>query len=231
MAADAVHGSTVAGPTHTGIALLSWYCGDVYKCPSLRRLMQGRLFVVPWGKDFFIKALRLFTHACALPEQTGNHSHSLWLQRGLGLLEGQEHLRTLWVSRNRSSVTPLMNPCVIFQLSSGYQAKKLLFVPWQAIPSCPESFLSPEPSPSMPSCSTMPQLSVSSSIMYPLSPPPQFWIVPLLCTVGYGLLQVAIIHTKQLFLSLGSLSTSCSSMHWPVIPAEGITTKLSCQND
>lgn len=139
----------VVCPARTGIALVSWDCGDVYKCASLCRLMQGRLFVVPWGKDFFIKALRVFTHVCALPEQTGNHSHTRWLRRGLGLLEGQAHLRTFWVSRNRSSVTLLMNPCVIFQLSRGYRAKKLLSVTWQANPSCPESFLSPEPSPSI----------------------------------------------------------------------------------
>lgn len=149
VALDAVHRSIVVCPARTGIALVSWDCGDVYKCASPCRLMQGRLFVVPWGKDFFIKALRVFTHVCALPGQTGNHSHTRWLRRGLGLLEGQAHLRTFWVSRNRSSVTLLMNPCVIFQLSREYRAKKLLSVTWQANPSCPESFLSPEPSPSI----------------------------------------------------------------------------------
>lgn len=39
----------------TGIPLISWYHDDVYKCASLCRSMQGRLFVVPLGKDYFIK--------------------------------------------------------------------------------------------------------------------------------------------------------------------------------
>lgn len=92
MALDVVHRGIVACPAQTGIALLSWYCGDVYKCPSLCRLMQGRLFVVPWGKDFFIKVLCVFTHVCALPEQTGELlSHAVtptwpWPLGGAGAL-------------------------------------------------------------------------------------------------------------------------------------------------
>lgn len=98
-----------------------------------------------------------------------------------------------------------MNPSVIFQLSRGYQAKKLLSVrvTWQENPSCPESLLSPEPSaarasPSrqaiMPSTLSAVKLRCVSVVVvfFP-------WIVPLLCTVGYALQQAAIIHTKELF--------------------------------
>lgn len=147
MVINLLHCCIVACPAQTGIILVFRYCGGVYKCLSLCNLTYGRLFVVPWDKDFFIKVFCVFTHVCALLEQTGNHSHTQWLQCGLGLLEGQAHLRTSWVSRNKSLVTLLMNPCVIFQLSCGYQAKKLPFVPLQGNLSCPERFLSPKPSP------------------------------------------------------------------------------------
>lgn len=112
--------------------------------------MQGRLFVVPWGKDYFIKVLRVLTHVCVcvcVPPGPGNHSHMYWLRRSLGLLRGRRvYTHTFWVSRKRSLATLLMNPSVIFQLSRGYQAKKLLSVTWQENPSSPESLLSPEPS-------------------------------------------------------------------------------------
>lgn len=104
--------------------------------------------------------------------------------------------RTFWVSRKRSLATPLMNPSVIFQLSRGYQAKKLLSVrvTWQENPSCPESLLSPECRAITPSALSAVKFRCVCVIVFFFP-----WIVPLLCTVGYALQQAAIIHTKELF--------------------------------
>lgn len=98
----------------------------------LCRSMQGRLFVVPWGKDYFIKAC-VCLRMCIQPGQTGIRSHTYWIHCSLALLNA--HTLTLWVSRNGGLVTLLMNPSVVFQLT-----------PLHSSYDSPESSLFPEPS-------------------------------------------------------------------------------------
>ena len=180
-----------------GITLISWHHDDVNKSASVCRSMQGRLFVVLVGKDHFIK-VRVFAHVDPCSQhKPGLHSHMYCVHCNLAHLSGHIHTQrqahTLWVSRNRSWVTPLMNPSVILQLNYGRvqsQGTPLRTAPvtWQPSPSPPKSPLSPYLSLFLPLCFLAPSCLNSLSCKVSLSLSTFFFsLIPFICTLRYEL--------------------------------------------